>query len=82
MSSAGIDRLELYNVLYNDFCAAMPHGMPASMEELQVVALESMLLTMTAGAEARNRKSIKISEILDLVRRLRSQNYDTLTKHK
>jgi hypothetical protein len=82
MSPPGIDRLELYNAFYNDYCSAMPHGMVVSMEELQAVSLESMILALTSGVETKNRKNIKVSDIADLARRLRSQGDDAVAKHK
>ena len=40
--------LERYNQAYNTECAALPQGGPISMEHLQAMALESLLMATEA----------------------------------
>ena len=72
--------LELYNAFYNDYCAGRSHGTVITMEELQAVTLESMVLALTSGDRAKNK--IKISEIADLANKLRSQGDEYLARIK
>ena len=62
--------LERYNQFYNDECAAIPSGGPVSMEELQALALESMV---RAFKRKYRLDPIPAQEILDLAFLLRCQ---------
>ena len=35
--------IDRYNEYYNDECAAMPHGMPVSMEHMQAITIRAAL---------------------------------------
>ena len=63
--------LERYNQFYNDECAAIPSGGPVSMEELQALALESMV---HAFKRKYHLDPIPAQEILDLALALRTQS--------
>ena len=62
--------LERYNTFYNDECAAIPSGGPVSMEEMQALALESMV---KAFKRKYHLDPIPAQEILDLAFLLRCQ---------
>jgi hypothetical protein len=63
--------LERYNQFYNDECAAISMGGPVSMEELQAMALESMVY---AFKRKYHLDPIPAQEILDLAAALRTQS--------
>ena len=63
--------LERYNQFYNDQCSALPHGGPISMEEMQALALESMVY---AFKRKYHLDPIPAQEILDLALALREQS--------
>ena len=59
-----------YNAYYNDECAALPHGGPVSMEEMQAMTLECMV---EAFKSRYNLDSIPADKILGLAEQLRAQ---------
>ena len=63
--------LERYNSFYNEECAAIPSGGPVSMEEMQALALESMVY---AFKRKYHLDPIPAQEILDLAVSLRAQS--------
>ena len=63
--------LERYNQFYNDECASLPSGGPISMEEMQALALESMVY---AFKRKYHLDPISSEEILDLAAALRAQS--------
>jgi hypothetical protein len=63
--------LERYNQFYNDECATLPSGGPISMEEMQAIALESMVF---AFKRKYHLDPIPAQEILDLAAALRAQS--------
>ena len=63
--------LERYNQFYNEECAALSNGGPISMEELQAMALESMVF---AFKRKYHLDPIPAQEILDLALALREQS--------
>ena len=62
--------LDRYNQLYNLECAAIPSGGPITMEELQAIALESMV---KAFKRKYHLEPIPADYILDLAKQLRAQ---------
>lgn len=55
------DFLTLYNHYYNIDCAGLPHGGPISMQELQAMALSSMLNTLKlAGSDSISAQQVEI----------------------
>lgn len=62
--------LERYNQFYNDECAGLPSGGPISMEEMQALALESMVY---AFKRKYHLDPIPAQEIMDLALQLRQQ---------
>ena len=63
--------LERYNQFYNEECSALSNGGPISMEELQAMALESMVF---AFKRKYHLDPIPAQEILDLALALRAQS--------
>jgi hypothetical protein len=71
--------LERYNQFYNDECAAIPSGGPVSMEEMQALALESMVY---AFKRKYHLDPVPSEEILTLAEQLRSQGHGYLKQLK
>jgi hypothetical protein len=70
--------LERYNQYYNDECAAMPHGGPISMEELQSLAIRAALY---AFARKYNMKeSIPVEDLKNLADLIEAQGNEFLKK--
>ena len=63
--------LERYNDFYNLECAALPSGGPVSSEELQAIALESLVYSFKRKYHL---DPIPAQEILDLAAALRDQS--------
>jgi hypothetical protein len=70
--------LERYNQYYNDECAAMPHGMPVSMEHMQAIALRGALY---AFARKYNMKeSIPVEDLNNLADLIEAQGNEFLKR--
>jgi hypothetical protein len=70
--------IDRYNQYYNDECAAMPHGMPVSMEHMQAIALRGVLY---AFARKYNMKeSIPVEDLENLANLIEAQGNDFLKK--
>ena len=67
--------LERYNEFFNLECAALPSGSPVSMEELQAIALESMV---DAFKRKYNLDPIPAEEIVGLALELRMQGLQSI----
>ncbi len=65
--------LQRYNDYYNMECAGMPHGTPITPEHQQIVAFESMIDALRCENLNREYNEIAISDIEDLIERLREQ---------
>ena len=63
--------LERYNQYYDYECAAMPHGMPVSMEHLQATTIRA---TLYAFARKYNmKKSIPVEDLENLANLIEAQ---------
>jgi hypothetical protein len=70
--------LDRYNQYYNDECAAMPHGMPISMEHMQAIALRGALY---AFARKYNMKeNIPVEDLNNLADLIEAQGNEFLRK--
>ena len=72
--------LERYNHFYNLECAGMPHGSPITPEHQQIIAFESMIDALRCENLNREYNEIAISDIEDLIERLREQANETLKR--
>jgi hypothetical protein len=69
-----------YNQYYNTECAAMPHGMPISMEHMQAIALRGAIY---AFARKYNMKeSIPVEDLENLADLIEAQGNETIKKHQ
>ena len=72
--------IDRYNQYYNDECAAMPHGMPVSMEHMQAIAIRAALY---AFARKYNMKeSIPVEDLNNLADLIEAQGNETIKKHQ
>jgi hypothetical protein len=70
--------IDRYNQYYNDECAAMPHGMPVSMEHMQAIALRGALY---AFARKYNLKeSIPVEDLNNLADLIEAQGNEFLQR--
>jgi hypothetical protein len=70
--------IDRYNQYYNDECAAMPHGMPVSMEHMQAIAIRAALY---AFARKYNMKeSIPVEDLNNLADLIETQGNEFLKK--
>jgi hypothetical protein len=70
--------IDRYNSYYNDTCAAMPHGMPVSMEHMQAIALRGALY---AFARKYNLKeSIPVEDLENLANLIEAQGNEFLQR--
>jgi len=69
-----------YNNFYNLECAGMPHGSPITPEHQQIIAFESMIDALRCENLNREYNEIAISDIEDLIERLREQANETLKR--
>ncbi len=72
--------LQRYNDYYNMECAGMPHGTPITPEHQQIVAFESMIDALRCENLNREYNEIAISDIEDLIERLREQSNEYLER--
>jgi len=72
--------LERYNHFYNLECAGMPHGSPITPEHQQIIAFESMIDALRCENLNSEYNEISISDIEDLIGRLREQANETLKR--
>ena len=72
--------LERYNHFYNLECAGMPHGSPITPEHQQIIAFESMIDALRCENLNHEYNEISISDIDDLIERLREQANETLKR--
>ena len=72
--------LERYNHFYNMECAGMPHGMPITPEHQQIIAFESMIDALRCEHLNDEFNAILISDIEDLIERLRNQANEFLKR--
>ena len=72
--------LHRYNSFYNDECSGMPHGTPITPEHQQIIAFESMIDALRCENLNREYNQISISDIEDLIERLREQANETLKR--
>ena len=72
--------LARYNRFYNDECSGMPHGTPITPEHQQIIAFESMIDALRCENLNREYNQISISDIEDLIERLREQANETLKR--
>ena len=70
--------IDRYNQYYNTECAAMPHGMPVSMEHMQAIALRGALY---AFARKYNMKeSIPVEDLNNLADLIEAQGNEFLQR--
>ena len=72
--------LQRYNDFYNMECAGMPHGTPITPEHMQMIAFESMIDALRCENLNREYNEIAISDIEDLIERLREQSNEFLER--
>ncbi len=72
--------LQRYNDFYNMECAGMPHGTPITPEHMQMIAFESMIDALRCENLNREYNDIAISDIEDLIERLREQSNEFLER--
>ena len=72
--------LQRYNHFYNLDCAGMPHGSPITPEHQQIIAFESMIYALRCENLNLEYNEIAISDIEDLIERLREQANETLKR--
>jgi len=72
--------LQRYNNFYNLECAGMPHGTPITPEHQQIIAFESMIDALRCENLNREYNEISISDIEDLIERLREQANEALKR--
>jgi len=72
--------LQRYNDYYNMECAGMPHGTPITPEHQQIIAFESMIDALRCEYLNREYNEIAISDIEDLIERLREQSNEYLER--
>ena len=65
--------LQRYNDYYNMECAGLPHGMPISMEHMQMITLQSAIDALRCENLNREYNEIAISDIEDLIEGLDKQ---------
>jgi hypothetical protein len=70
--------IDRYNEYYNTECAAMPHGMPVSMEHMQAIAIRAALY---AFARKYNMKeSIPVEDLNNLADLIEAQGNEFLQR--
>jgi hypothetical protein len=72
--------LQRYNDFYNMECAGLPHGTPITPEHQQIIAFESMIDALRCENLNREYNEIAISDIEDLIERLRDQANEFLKR--
>jgi hypothetical protein len=72
--------LQRYNDYHNMECAGMPHGTPITPEHQQIIAFESMIDALRCEHLNQEYTHIAISDIEDLIDRLREQGNDYLKR--
>jgi hypothetical protein len=72
--------LQRYNDYYNMECAGLPHGTPITPEHQQIIAFESMIDALRCENLNREYNEIAISDIEDLIERLREQSNEYLER--
>jgi hypothetical protein len=72
--------LQRYNDYYNMECSGLPHGMPITPEYQQIIAFESMIDALRCENLNREYNEIAISDIEDLIERLRDQANEFLKR--
>ena len=72
--------LERYNHYYNMECASLPHGTPITPEHQQIIAFESMIDALRCEHLNDEFNAILISDIEDLIERLRNQANEFLKR--
>ena len=74
--------LSRYNDYHNLETSGLPHGMPTSIEELQCIALRSMLDALIAEHMNQEYNSVEICDVEDLIDGLYQQGKDFLERCK
>jgi hypothetical protein len=74
--------LQRYNDYHNMECAGLPHGTPITPEHQQIIAFESMIDALRCENLNREYNEIAISDIEDLIERLREQANEYLERVK
>ena len=74
--------LQRYNDFYNMDCAGLPHGTPITPEHQQIIAFESMIDALRCENLNREYNEIAITDIEDLIERLREQANNFLKRVK
>jgi hypothetical protein len=70
--------IDRYNQYYNNECAAMPHGMPVSMEHMQAIAIRAALY---AFARKYNMKeNIPVEDLKNLADLIEAQGNEFLKR--
>ena len=74
--------LQRYNDFYNLECSGLPHGTPITPEHQQIIAFESMIDALRCENLNREYNEIAITDIEDLIERLREQANNFLKRVK
>ena len=74
--------LQRYNDFYNLEVSGLSHGTPTSMEELQCIALRSMLDALITEHMNQEYNSVEICDVEDLIDGLYQQGKDYLKRGK
>ena len=74
--------LRRYNAFYNNECASLPTGGPISVEQLQCIALRSMLDALITEHMNQEYNSVEICDVEDLIYGLYQQGKDYLKRGK
>ena len=74
--------LQRYNDFYNLECSGLPHGTPVTMEQQQMITLQSMIDALRCENLNREYNEIAIADIEDLIEALYQQSISFLKKVK
>jgi len=72
--------IERYNQYYNTECAAMPHGMPVSMEHMQAIALRGAIYAF--ARKYHMKESIPVEDLNNLADLIEKQGNESIQKHQ
>jgi hypothetical protein len=74
--------LQRYNDFYNLECSGLPHGTPVTMEQMQMITLQSMIDALRCENLNREYNEIAIADIEDLMEALYQQSITFLERTK
>ena len=74
--------LDRYNDFYNDECAGLTYGGPISMQEMQALALECMVMAFICENLSREHNAISIDDIRELADQLAEQGQKSVVDLK